>query len=125
MDADKIQKVYFSITEVSEMTFLKKHVLRYWESEFDELCPEKNRAGNRIYKKEDIELILRLKHLLYEDKYTLEGARKKLRSGLSEKQDSEESSVRELQRQEVTRELKRELNAVLALLNEEPSKPQG
>ncbi|MDZ7371959.1 MAG: MerR family transcriptional regulator, partial [candidate division KSB1 bacterium] len=54
-------------------------VLRYWESEFPELKPNKNRAGNRIYKKSDIQLIFAIKRLLYEDKYTIEGARRKLR----------------------------------------------
>ncbi|NIR47538.1 MerR family transcriptional regulator [candidate division KSB1 bacterium] len=73
-----IKKLYYSISEVSEMTSLKPYVLRYWESEFSELRPSKNRAGNRIYRKNDIDLILLIKKLLYTEKYTIEGAKQKL-----------------------------------------------
>ena len=57
------------------MTGLKAHVLRYWETEFDQLQPKKNRAGNRIYTHRDIEVVERIQHLLREEKYTIEGAR--------------------------------------------------
>lgn len=74
-----IKKLYYSIGEVSKITDLKQYVLRYWESEFPQLSPAKNRAGNRIYRDKDIELILFIKSLLYDRKYTIEGARQKLK----------------------------------------------
>jgi len=72
------KKVYYSIGEVCDLTGLKPHVLRYWESQFEVLNPTKNRAGNRVFRSKEIELILLVKHLLYEEKYTIEGASKKL-----------------------------------------------
>lgn len=72
------KKVYYSIGEVCDLTGLKPHVLRYWETQFEVLRPTKNRAGNRIYRSKDVELILLVKNLLYEQKYTIEGADNKL-----------------------------------------------
>lgn len=72
------KKAYYSIGEVCGLTGLKPHVLRYWETQFDVLSPTKNRAGNRVFRPKEIELILLVKHLLYEEKYTIEGARRKL-----------------------------------------------
>ena len=69
---------FFSIGEVCELTELKPHVLRYWESQFRFLSPAKNRSGNRVYQRKEIELILLVKHLLYTEKYTIDGARQKL-----------------------------------------------
>jgi DNA-binding transcriptional MerR regulator len=69
---------FFSIGEVCELTELKPHVLRYWESQFRFLHPAKNRSGNRVYQRREIELILLVKHLLYSEKYTIEGARQKI-----------------------------------------------
>src|SRR5689334_2583503 len=69
---------FFSIGEVCELTGLKAHVLRYWESQFRFLNPAKNRSGNRVYQRKEIELILLVKHLLYTEKYTIDGARQKL-----------------------------------------------
>lgn len=73
------KKAYYSIGEVCDLSGLKPHVLRYWETQFDVLHPTKNRAGNRVYRPKDIELILLVKHLLYERKYTIDGARQKLK----------------------------------------------
>ena len=70
-----IKKLYYSISEVSEITKLKAYVLRYWETEFSHLSPPKNRAGNRTYRQKDIEIILKIKDLLYDKKYTIDGAR--------------------------------------------------
>lgn len=69
---------FFSIGEVCALTDLKPHVLRYWESQFRFLNPAKNRSGNRVYKSREIELILLVKHLLYTEKYTIEGARQRI-----------------------------------------------
>lgn len=83
-----IKKLYYSISEVSEITDLKPYVLRYWETEFKQLAPPKNRAGNRTYRQKDIDLILKLKRLLHQEKFTIEGARKQL---LAEKFDQPEA----------------------------------
>lgn len=71
-----IKKLYYSISEVSKITNIEQYVLRYWETEFEQLKPQKNRAGNRIYTNKDIQLILHIKNLLRERKYTIEGAKK-------------------------------------------------
>ena len=71
-------RLYYSITEVAGMTGVRPHVLRYWETEFKALRPKKNRAGNRIYRSGDIKLILLIKKLLYEDGFTIAGAKRKL-----------------------------------------------
>ncbi len=73
-----IQKLYYSIGEVSELTGLDQHVLRYWEGEFEALRPKKNRGGRRVYTREDIDMVLRIQRLLRDDKYTIEGARQVL-----------------------------------------------
>lgn len=72
------KKEYYSIGEVCRITGLKPHVLRYWETQFKGLVPVKNRAGNRAYRRREIEMIQLVKELLYEKKYTIEGARRRL-----------------------------------------------
>lgn len=72
------KKTYYSISEVCGQIGLEPHVLRYWESEFTQLRPKKNRAGNRAYRDKDIELIRYIKRLLYEEQFTIPGAKKKL-----------------------------------------------
>jgi len=69
---------FFSIGDVCALTDLKPHVLRYWESQFRFLNPAKNRSGNRVYQRREIELIMLVKHLLYTEKYTIDGARQRL-----------------------------------------------
>ncbi|MCH7964859.1 MAG: MerR family transcriptional regulator [Bacteroidetes bacterium] len=71
-----IKKLYYSISEVSKITDIEQYVLRYWETEFEQLKPQKNRAGNRIYTNKDIQLIMYIKELLRDKKYTIEGAKK-------------------------------------------------
>ena len=80
MNQPQIKKLYYSIGEVAELTSLKPYVLRYWETEFSVLKPTKNRAGNRIYKDRDLKILFHIKYLLYDQKYTIEGARKQLKS---------------------------------------------
>ena len=75
--ADPVQE-YFSIGEVCQLTDLKPHVLRYWESQFRILNPAKNRSGNRVYARRELELVLLVKHLLYTEKFTIDGARQRL-----------------------------------------------
>jgi len=78
MEAKDINKLYYSISEVSTITGLKQYVLRYWETEFTQLKPSKNRAGNRTYRSHDIDVIMGIKSLLYERKYTIKGAKQNL-----------------------------------------------
>jgi len=80
MALKKLNKLYYSIGEVSQITNLKQYVLRYWETEFPQLQPLKNRAGNRTYRKKDIDLIINIKDLLYNKKFTIEGAKSMLGS---------------------------------------------
>jgi len=76
------EKLFFKIGEVCELAGVQAHVLRYWESEFSMLAPQKNRAGQRVYRKRDVEMALRIRELLYEDQYTIAGAKKRLASDL-------------------------------------------
>jgi len=78
MDGGFPEKLFYRIGDVSEITGIKPHVLRYWEEEFKGLHPRKNRAGQRIYERRDVELVLEIKKLLYEQRYTISGARKLL-----------------------------------------------
>ena len=91
-----VKKLYYSISEVCEMTQLKQYVLRYWENEFDILKPSKNRSGNRIYTKEDIDNILVIKRLLYEEKYTIEGAKKVMSDESIIRKSPEENDIDQL-----------------------------
>ncbi|MBX9927502.1 MAG: MerR family transcriptional regulator [Gemmatimonadaceae bacterium] len=77
MASEPVQE-FFSIGDVCELTDLKPHVLRYWESQFRILSPAKNRSGNRVYSRREIELVQLVKHLLYTEKYTIEGAKQKV-----------------------------------------------
>ena len=73
-------KLYFKIGEVSELLGVEAYVLRYWETEFPVLSPKKSGTGHRLYRRKDVELLLRIKHLLYEKRFTIEGARQSLQS---------------------------------------------
>jgi DNA-binding transcriptional MerR regulator len=85
MDFQIPEKLYYKIGEVAKFTGIKTHVLRYWETEFKAIKPNKSRSNQRLYRKQDIELILRLKDLLYNQGFTIAGARKKLREKPAEK----------------------------------------
>jgi DNA-binding transcriptional MerR regulator len=85
-----IKKLYYSISEVSTITGLEQYVLRYWESEFPQLKPAKNRAGNRIYTNKDIKLILYIKKLLRDERYTIEGAKRVLEEYVPESEAVEQ-----------------------------------
>lgn len=77
-------KLYFKISEVSKLVGVKPYVLRYWETEFNEISPVKSRTNQRLYKRRDVELLLKIKELLYKEKFTINGARKRLKSGPAE-----------------------------------------
>jgi len=88
MQANKeVKKLYYSIGEVSEITGLKQYVLRYWESEFSQLRPAKNSAGNRNYRKSDIDLINEIKDLLYDRRFTIKGAKQYLKDKVKQNFD--------------------------------------
>ncbi len=116
----QIKKLYYSISEVSKITGLKQYVLRYWESEFSQLKPPKNRAGNRTYRQKDIDLIQQIKSLLYKEKFTIDGARKQLETSSS----TEKSNLTEVSEKvnpinsEILDQLKRELKDILRIIKE-------
>jgi len=99
-DKFSMKKLYYSISEVSKITDLEQYVLRYWETEFDLLKPAKNLAGNRIYTNKDIKLILYIKRLLRDEKYTIEGAKKLLRNYNIKEESSAYSGLKDLKQPE-------------------------
>jgi DNA-binding transcriptional MerR regulator len=115
MSSSRPVQEFYSIGEVCALTDLKPHVLRYWESQFRFLNPAKNRSGNRVYKSKEVELIMLVKHLLYTEKYTIDGARQRIdqqrRSG------ELRASARRAFEAEVAAEARAELEAVLAILD--------
>ncbi len=117
MEEKAIKKLYYSIAEVSEITGLKPYVLRYWETEFTELKPAKNRAGNRIYKKNDIQVIFLIKRLLYQQKYTIEGAKQRIIKMKNNKQPKLQLSFSSLKRDDLIKDIKAELEAMLDILD--------
>ena len=106
---------FFSIGEVCALTDLKPHVLRYWESQFRFLSPAKNRSGNRVYKAREVELIMLVKHLLYTEKFTIEGAR--LRLDQYRRTGDLKTAGKQAMRYETVREVRRGLDDVLAVLD--------
>ncbi len=97
-------KLYFKIGEVSQLVGVEPYVLRYWESEFPGLSPRKSNTGQRMFRRKDVELLLNIKQLLYEKKFTIEGARKALKSGKMEKTEAvavAEPEVRPVRQEEL------------------------
>lgn len=113
------RKAYYSIGDVCDVTGLKPHVLRYWETQFDMLHPTKNRAGNRVYRPKEIELVILVKHLLYDQKYTIEGARQKLSE--MRKAGELEEGRKEILGPELLNGMKKELQELVELLTPPPS----
>ena len=114
MANQRIEKLYHSISEVSKITGLKQYVLRYWETEFPSLRPKKNRSGNRAYRQSDIDTVLRIKDLLYAQKYTIEGARERLKLGDVQVPQSDVDSIKY---REVLKSVKSELLSILKSLD--------
>src|SRR6185503_19233370 len=96
------QKIFFRIGEVCELIKVQPHVLRYWETEFPMLTPQKNRAGQRVYRRKDVEMVMRIRDLLYEEKFTIAGAKKKLLDEIRSSSPRARASVREPEPVEVT-----------------------
>src|SRR5437868_12825287 len=111
-------KLYFRIGEVSGLVGVEPYVLRYWETEFPGVGPKKSGTGHRMYRRKEVELLLKIKHLLYEKKYTIEGARLYLQSEskmVRRKQRSAKVEQRELFSTDPLPEIRKELAAILAL----------
>lgn len=106
-------KLYYSISEAASLTLVKPHVLRYWESQFKILRPRKNKAGNRMYKKRDIKLIMMIKELLYEKGFTIAGAQRKLSNEKTEVRDQLEMTFGSVDRAAALLEVQRELRLLL------------
>ena len=110
-------KLYFKIGEVSELLGVEPYVLRYWETEFSVLSPKKSGTGHRLYRRKDVELLLRIKHLLYERKFTIEGARLALTSeGKAPKSKVSKTVQRDLFATDPLPEIRRELADILEIL---------
>lgn len=109
------EKLYYKINEVSRITGLKPYVLRYWETEFDQLKPQKDVNDQRRYRKTDIDLIQKIKNLLYEERFTIEGAKKRLRSS-ARKMNAEDQLMRQNRIKAISKEIggiRKELNDLL------------
>ena len=115
MNDKAVVQEFFSIGEVCELTGLKQHVLRYWESQFRFLNPAKNRSGNRVYQRREVELIMLVKHLLYTEKYTIEGARQRIEE--QRKAGSLRAEARAALDVHMVRDLERQLQAILRVLD--------
>jgi DNA-binding transcriptional MerR regulator len=118
MVTSSIKRLYYSIGEVSKITDLEPHVLRYWESEFPQLKPSKNKAGNRTYRVKDIQLILLIKKLLHQDKFTIEGAKQRLQSGVEVDLNQMKFEFREESPQDLLLNIKHDLQGILTILND-------
>ncbi len=105
---------FYSIGEVCTLTDLKPHVLRYWETQFRVLSPAKNRSGNRVYGRREVELVLLVKHLLYDEKYTIDGARQKLDA--QRRSGELRAAAREALARETAASIERELREILDVL---------
>ena len=95
------QKIFFRIGEVCELIKVQPHVLRYWETEFPMLTPQKNRAGQRVYRRKDVEMVMRIRDLLYEEKFTIAGAKKKLLDEIRSNSPRARASIKEPESAEV------------------------
>ena len=118
MKPKPIQKLYYSISEVSKITSVKPYVLRYWESEFKMVNPSKSRSRQRLYRKSDVELIFRIKELLYEERYTINGARKRLRELGYGRISQPELQFEKAERTSVLDEVIQELKEIQKVLSE-------
>lgn len=117
MSAPRQVQEFFSIGDVCQLTDLKPHVLRYWESQFKFLNPAKNRSGNRVYQRREIELIMLVKHLLYTEKYTIEGARQRVEH--FRRTGELRSEARLALQHETIENLRHELHEILTLLEDD------
>ena len=111
------RKEYYSIGEVCEITGLKPHVLRYWETQFKTIQPVKNRAGNRAYRRREIEMIQLVKKLLYDQKYTIEGARQRIDELRKRSSAQLEAELEETRLQDTFSNLAEDLGGLVAYID--------
>ena len=123
MKAKEPVQEFFSIGDVCTLTDLKPHVLRYWESQFKFLHPAKNRSGNRVYQRREIELVMLVKQLLYTEKYTIDGARQKIDE--YRKSGELRSVARAALDSQAVESMESELRSILAILNGEAEDKAG
>ncbi len=122
MEQDNPNKIFYRVGEVSQSVGVESYVLRYWEKMFPQLKPEKDESGQRVYTKSDIDMVIRIKHLLYEERYTIDGAKKKLREGskVESKAKSKPKSSEDAQELlTILKDVKSTLQAALAVLEKE------
>ena len=112
-------RLYYSISEVSDLVGVKPHVLRYWETQFKMLRPKKGRGGARMYRKRDIEVLFEIKQLLYDQRFTIAGARRRILDGKSDEKDQIELPFSKLDREETLRALRKDMEGLLNLLRQE------
>ena len=124
-DTEKESKLYRSISEVAELVGVKQHVLRYWETQFSMLRPRKNRAGNRMYRPDEVKLLLRIRELLYSRRYTIAGARRTLLDERKESTPQVELGFDEAERKLVIHEVKTELRQLVDRLRERRTASRG
>ncbi len=116
--ADIPDKLYFRIGEVGDLVGVEPHVLRYWESEFPSVGPKKSDTGHRMYRRKEVQLLLKIKHLLYEKKYTIEGARQYLlnEAKMGRRKRPVRVEQQDLFSSDALPEIRKELAAILELL---------
>jgi DNA-binding transcriptional MerR regulator len=121
MTTNKVQipdRLYFRIGDVADLLGIKPYVLRYWESEFPMISPQKSTSGQRVYRKSDVETVLMIKHLLYEERYSVEGAKKRIKELRKEgdlklfKEETVSSAVAESPVVELTPDHRKELRTL-------------
>ncbi|HYR68670.1 MAG TPA: MerR family transcriptional regulator [Candidatus Dormibacteraeota bacterium] len=112
-------RLYYSISEVSDLVGVKPHVLRYWETQFKMLRPKKGRGGARMYRKRDVEVLFEIKQLLYDQRFTIAGARRRILDGRSDEKEQIELPFSKLDREETLRALRKDMEGLLNLLRQE------
>ncbi|MBI5643580.1 MAG: MerR family transcriptional regulator [Deltaproteobacteria bacterium] len=110
------EKLYFKIGEVADLTKVKPYILRYWENEFKIISPKKSLTKQRVYSKRDVELIIEIKRLLYKEKFTLEGAKKRIKELQAEKSKQLDLAFPDAKYQTALKAIKKELASIKKLL---------
>ena len=118
-------KLYYSISEVSDLVGVKPHVLRYWETQFKMLRPRKGRGGARMYRKRDVEVLFDIKQLLYDQRFTIEGAKRKLLDERVSEKDQLGLPFAKLDKEEAIRGLRDDLRELLDFLRHDAPPPRG
>lgn len=120
-----VGRLYYSISEVSDLIGVKPHVLRYWETQFKMLRPKKGRGGARMYRRRDVETLYEIKQLLYDQRFTIAGARRRILDGKQEEgKDQIELPFSKLDREEMVRSLKADMENLLTMLRDEAIAPK-